>query len=117
MCRSPNFENENPTDSFPNQIRKQHPDQDGEGSRAVKRAVVRSSVCIKCKGAGGDDDNDDDHCVFHRLAGSALTGLVGFSMKIDDLPLQPMAQQLAQMTYGGGHPRAHITLPIAAEVK
>ena len=40
--------------------------------------------------------------LFHKLAGSALTGLVGFSMKVDDLPRQPLAQQLAQLTYGGG---------------
>ncbi|CAE7837273.1 unnamed protein product [Symbiodinium microadriaticum] len=40
---------------------------------------------------------------FRTLAGLSLTNLAGFSMKVDDQLRPPMAQQLAQMTYGGGH--------------
>ena len=39
---------------------------------------------------------------FRQLAGLSLTNLAGFSMKVDDQLRPPMAQQLAQMTYGGG---------------
>ncbi|CAE7939312.1 Pol, partial [Symbiodinium necroappetens] len=38
---------------------------------------------------------------FRQLAGLSLTNLAGFSMKVDDQLRPPMAQQLAQMTYGG----------------
>ncbi|OLP99129.1 Copia protein [Symbiodinium microadriaticum] len=40
---------------------------------------------------------------FRKLAGLSLTNLAGFSMKVDDQLRPPMAQQLAQLTYGGGH--------------
>ncbi|OLP83545.1 hypothetical protein AK812_SmicGene35684 [Symbiodinium microadriaticum] len=40
---------------------------------------------------------------FRKLAGLSLTSLAGFSMKVDDQQRPPMAQHLAQMTYGGGH--------------
>ncbi|CAE7840575.1 unnamed protein product [Symbiodinium sp. KB8] len=40
---------------------------------------------------------------FRKLTGLSLTSLAGFSMKVDDQARPPMTQQLAQMTYGGGH--------------
>ena len=39
---------------------------------------------------------------FRKLAGLSLTNLAGFSMKVDDQMRPPMAQQLAQLTFGGG---------------
>ncbi|CAE7203301.1 unnamed protein product [Symbiodinium necroappetens] len=40
---------------------------------------------------------------FRKLTGLSLTCLAGFRMKVDDQARPPMTQQLAQMTYGGGH--------------
>ena len=39
---------------------------------------------------------------FRTLCGSAITNLAGFSMKVDDLPRQHLARELASLTYVGG---------------
>ena len=44
---------------------------------------------------------DEVHMNFGVLAGNAVTNLVGMTMKRDDRPRQPQAQQLAQLVYPG----------------
>ena len=39
---------------------------------------------------------------FRTLCGSAITNLAGFSMKVDDLPRQHLAKELASLTCVGG---------------
>ena len=63
---------------------------------AAQQAVFHLGISLRGSNAA------QTYELFHKLAGSALTGLVGFSMKVDDLPRQPLAQQLAQLTYGRG---------------
>ncbi|CAE7635346.1 Pol, partial [Symbiodinium necroappetens] len=65
--------------------------------QGAQQAIFHLGVSLR----GSEATEVYDH--FRQLAGSSLTNLAGFSMKVDDQMRPPMAQQLAQMTYGGGH--------------
>lgn len=45
---------------------------------------------------------EDTWTLFRSLCGSAITNLAGFSMKVDDLPRQHLAKELANLTFAGG---------------
>ena len=51
---------------------------------------------------------DEVHMNFGVLMGNAFTNLVGMTMKRDDRPRQPQAQQLAQMVYPDLLPTAYL---------
>ena len=53
---------------------------------------------------------DEVHMNFGVLAGNAVTNLVGMTMKRDDRPRQPQAQQLAQLVYPGQQPPQNLVL-------
>ena len=53
---------------------------------------------------------EDTWTLFRSLCGSAITNLAGFSMKVDDLPRQHLAKELANLTFAGG-PRPLHMLP------
>ncbi|CAE7555833.1 GIP [Symbiodinium sp. CCMP2592] len=55
------------------------------------------------------ENAEDTWLHFRTLCGLAVTNLAGFSMKVDDLPRQHLAKELASLTYVGG-PMLNTTL-------